>query len=103
MNFGYSLALIAILSTPASAHDWFDRDCCSDRDCRIADPGEVVVRRDGVHVQTKDGVSTVLSITSPKVRPTLDRENRPAVCLMKPVVPATPPLLTCVYIQTGGT
>jgi hypothetical protein len=85
----------------ARAHDWFEKECCSGIDCRIAQPGEVTVRRDGVHVVTQ-GVNTVVPLSSPIVRPTLDPQNRPAICLQS-FHPSSPPYMRCVYIPGGGT
>lgn len=59
--------VVGFLATPASAHDWYPAECCAGRDCRPADPGEVVVEKDGVRI-----VPTGETIPWSRVRPSPD-------------------------------
>ncbi len=35
------------IASPADAHDWYDGDCCSDRDCHPVADGIVIDTQDG--------------------------------------------------------
>lgn len=89
-----------ILTTAARSHEWFDRECCSDLDCRIAKDGEVRTLHEGVEVQAL-GVRERVPYTDPRVRVTRDPENRPAFCV-RPQIYGSGPRLQCVYVPAGG-
>ena len=47
-----ALLVLIWLVRPTQAHEFYDPDCCDDRDCRPAYEGEVVERPDGWRVTT---------------------------------------------------
>ena len=89
-----------ILTTAARGHEWFDKDCCSDLDCRIAKEGEVQTRHDGVEVRAM-GVRETIPYGDPRVRVTRDPENRPALCV-RPQHYGHGAKTQCVYVPAGG-
>ena len=91
---------VAIIATAAWAHEWFDRECCSGLDCRIAKDGEVRTLASGVEVQAL-GVRERVPYGDPRVRITRDPENRPAVCV-RPQHYGHAARLQCVYVPAGG-
>jgi hypothetical protein len=47
----WALTILGLLAAgPADAHDFYARECCSGRDCRPAEPGEVVAEPGGWRV-----------------------------------------------------
>jgi hypothetical protein len=44
------IAPATLLPLPAIAHDWYDRNCCSDRDCEPLPPEAVEDMADGWHI-----------------------------------------------------
>jgi hypothetical protein len=77
-----SLAAVLTLVAPVSgarAHDWYPRECCSNRDCG---PAETVVRRDdGSYLVTMRGMSVVIPADYRNWRPSPD--GRIHVCIRK--------------------
>lgn len=70
-----SLALTVV----AHAHDWYPRECCSDRDCA---PADTVVRRDdGSYFVTSRGMSVVIPADYNKWRSSPDA--RIHVCIRR--------------------
>lgn len=70
-----------LLGSPhiASAHDWYPRECCSDRDCG---PADTVVRRDdGSYFITARGMSVVIPADYHRWRDSPD--GRIHVCIRK--------------------
>jgi hypothetical protein len=89
-----------IINTAARPHEWFDQECCSGLDCRIAKDGEVRTLAGGVEVQAL-GVKERVPYNDPRVRVTRDPENRPAVCV-RPQHYGHAARLQCVYVPAGG-
>jgi hypothetical protein len=69
-----------LLGAPgAAAHDWYPRECCSDRDCA---PADTVERRDdGSYLVTARGLSAVIPADYAKWRSSPD--GRLHVCIRK--------------------
>ncbi len=78
------LLVLALLIGSASAHEWYDPNCCAQVHCHPVDDGVVQEKKDGVYV-TGYGV---LSYTDPRLR--WSRDDRDHVCEMGPK-------LLCVY------
>jgi hypothetical protein len=93
---------VMIIATAAWAHAWFDKECCSEQDCRIARPDEVQTRRDGVMVTIPGKVQEAVPYSDKRVRVTRDPENRPAVCVGPQYHPGHSAHLLCVYVPAGG-
>jgi len=65
---GWLAAFVFVISmTAANAHSWFPNACCHGRDCRHAEPGEVVPTADGWLIPL---TGELLPYDSPKVRKT---------------------------------
>lgn len=41
-------------AAPAGAHDWYPLECCSNRDCHPAEPGEIKVEAEGLRIVPTD-------------------------------------------------
>lgn len=68
-----------VLTAVAHAHDWYPRECCSDRDCA---PADTVVRRDdGSYFVTSRGMSVVIPADYNKWRSSPDA--RIHVCIRR--------------------
>lgn len=71
--------LICLLSCgpkESLSHDWYDRECCSDRDCRPANPGEVIEKDGGYWIESS---KEHLKYDNPKVRHT-SQDNQFHLC-----------------------
>jgi hypothetical protein len=88
-----SLAFLLVMATPAAAHDWYPRECCSGFDCA---PAERVQLMDNASflVKSMHG-TTVVPGTFPKRE---SKDNRMHVCMrpgeagrMKPICVFVPP------------
>ena len=66
-------------SPGAQAHDWYPKECCSDKDCAPADT--VVRREDGSYLVTSRGMSAVIPADFSKWRKSPD--GRIHVCIRK--------------------
>lgn len=98
------LALIlALLTTPAQAHSWYDAACCDDTDCapvhasvvRATADGWLVRIRPGGHVNYRKDQDLLLPYDDRKVRHSQDGEFH--VCLS--------PLsntIYCIYVPVMG-
>jgi hypothetical protein len=82
------LLLLSGLSLPnATAHDWYERDCCGGRHCHAVADG--VVSETGLGVEVR-GFEEVLSYSDPRVR--WSHDNRYHVC-------SSQDSLYCVYLR----
>jgi len=74
----------------ASAHSWYDFDCCSDNDCAPITPDDVVTTPNGYRIK---GTWTV-PYDAPQIRPS--RDNDFHVCEYPKGT------VRCLYVPTGG-
>ena len=65
----------------AFAHDWYDQDCCNNRDCREAHPDEVVERDGGYWIESSQ---EHFAYDNPRVRP-MSPDGKYHVCQWKEV------------------
>ncbi len=91
------IVAVVLSTTRAKAHEWYDNDCCSGRDCTTVDDKDVVELSDRVVVRMPDGATVTVSY-GPNVRVTKDPENLPAVCAVK----QQSWMLRCVYLKRRG-
>jgi hypothetical protein len=71
------LLVVFLFATPASAHEWFDSDCCSDRDCRVVPSGTITELPDGSGWRVR-GFSEKIGRSDPRARPS--KNGQEAVC-----------------------
>jgi hypothetical protein len=79
---GLTLLLVAAAlpaCSSADAHDWYPRECCSNRDCAPADA--VQRREDGSYLVTSRGMSVVIPADYARWRQSPD--GRVHVCIRK--------------------
>lgn len=86
------LVLLMLLSTPARAHDFYEYDCCSDRDCAPVDRATVVEGPNGYEVP-----SLGLTVPYGDSRHRVSQDGDYHLC----VSPNTGRLL-CIYAPLGG-
>lgn len=84
-------SIFLLLCTSASAHDFYDRECCSNRDCAPVASWRVKPLVDGWHVDRTD----VVPYLSPKVRSAPDGKYH--ICRN----PFSKKLL-CIYVPPHG-
>lgn len=74
---GLLTAAAVLAVSRARAHDWFDWDCCSDRDCRVVPDGTISELPDGSGWKIA-GFPTIIKRGDPRARPT--KSGQEAVC-----------------------
>lgn len=97
----YLALFIAIyfLAAPASAHQapsgWvYDSDCCSEKDCRPAEDGEISLMPDGYHIAK---TNEVIPYGDKRVRPSGDGHMH--ICQFQAYMSRVgPKKTTCIYI-----
>lgn len=109
----YSL-LLTTLATPVLSHDWYESDCCNEKDCRPAKEGEVVRYSSngllGYLVRVPDkGIHEFVPDSDDRIRETPFFAETPIhVCILDPSVyneggwmhPSTDSnQLLCVYVR----
>jgi hypothetical protein len=95
------LIVMAVLGVrQASAHDWYDRECCDARDCEAMPTGGTVedVPGKGLRVRYKSAINGYLIdgiIPYAKIRPSRDGQIHPC---------QVPPLqsIRCLYMPFGA-
>jgi hypothetical protein len=87
------LVLSMVVATPAAAHEWYPRECCSGLDC--APVQRVELMDNAAFLVTSTHGTTVVPATFPKRE---SRDNRMHVCMrpgeagrMKPICVFLPP------------
>jgi hypothetical protein len=82
MAIGAALCLLWVLSIltgrPAHSHEWFDNDCCSDRDCKVVPNGTIVELPDGSGWRIA-GFPDVIKRNDPRAR--LTKNGQEAICV----------------------
>jgi hypothetical protein len=82
MAIGAALCLLWVLSVltgrPAHSHEWFDNDCCSDRDCKVVPNGTIVELPDGSGWRIA-GFPDVIKRNDPRARMT--KNGQEAICV----------------------
>ncbi|MGI9482089.1 MAG: hypothetical protein ACR2OR_07000 [Hyphomicrobiales bacterium] len=93
-------------ASSALAHGWYDRTCCSDNDCRPANPGEVVGVDGGYEVVVGE-VRYRVANRDTRVRPSLDGGFH--VCIINQFswsdgggIVLDYPHLQCLYVPKSG-
>jgi hypothetical protein len=80
-----------LLNDRASAHGWYEWECCTEKDCRPVADGYVVERVDGVYVKNWG----LLHRTDRRLRPSRDEQDH--VC--ERIAPGGRSALLCVYLR----
>jgi len=88
------LILIAIGINAASAHEWYDYECCSDKDCRAVIPGDALkVNKQGYVIY-----GTLIKFDDKRIRKSKDQDFH--VCTV--VDEIGHPYVRCLYEPTTG-
>lgn len=87
------ISALLLLSSAASAHEWYEQSCCSDSDCAPVSDGIVEDGKEGVIVKNFG----ILSYTDPRLR--WSRDNQDHLCVSKTIWGSK---LLCVYRKPKG-
>jgi len=68
-----ALICLLLLTTSAGAHDWYPRECCSQKDCRELQDWEVTETNGGYSVAS-DNSSAIYHTPYAKTRPSQDKK-----------------------------
>lgn len=83
----------------ARAHDWYEQECCHDKDCRSAIEGEVVITKDGYYVTP---ARMTLAFKDQRVRRSKDPADPNIHVCLDPQPYGAPPRVRCIYTPFEG-
>ena len=92
------LIFIALSNSKAHSHEWYDKECCSDKDCAPVEEIKFLTDKEGratVSVKTKHGYAEgqLKHIT---IRPSKDDEYHACLVVYHAAV------IRCLYVPAGG-
>lgn len=85
--------LFLSFATPVQAHDWYDYDCCSEKDCHPIPCDQLAEKNHSVWYRGFEFFGTA-------VRPSKDTDCH--VCITNENKPGENEVPHCVYIQNGS-
>lgn len=59
------LIALALMGSPAAAHEWYDAACCSGHDCAPAPAGSVTITSEGYRVRVEPGEHPMIPADGP--------------------------------------
>lgn len=86
-----TLAVLLLLTSVATAHDWYEKSCCAERDCHPVDDDTVHETDRGVEIKGYG----ILSYSDPRLR--WSRDNKDHICES-----SVQNKLICVYRRPKG-
>lgn len=93
MMIGRVLICLLLFTLPASAHKWYDYDCCSESDCHPVPCDEVTEKNKSMWYHN-------FEFFGKSVRPSKDTDCH--VCISNEGSTFMNPVPHCVYIQNGS-
>ena len=89
-----AMLTIMVLVSTAESHEWYDKECCSDQDCRVIEPGDdMQVNKTGYVV-----MGFQIDFDDPRVRKSKDKDFH--VCAVQDEVGH--PVIRCLYEPSTG-